>query len=260
MIHCRLARILLLIGLTALAACVRPSAPTEDDTVGGAPPAPARPASERLFTWAGRVDGLDLLKFQDQHGWVEHESHRPVEEVRCHFLQPLQAGVFPVVLIPERGRGPVRIIRQGDDYNAFTLLVEVDDTAFGGAGPYRFSVYANPSPRDPDPSFQLFAQVDDDVVVGITGNQVTTYKITGRPVGQLKYYFARPEGLDPATDYGLRIIEGRGTAELLPREDPRREVRIRIQDPAKGSAPYQLSLHPVVTATSSAEPVDPIGR
>jgi hypothetical protein len=233
---------LITISLAGASACTVPS--TTPPARGEPPAAPARPESALLLTWEGLVDGLDLIKFHQDQTWVNHQSHRPVRDIRCEFREPLAAVHFPVVLHPEEGRGRVRIIRQGDLLNAYTLLVEIDDTAFGGAGRYRFSIYAAPDPPPSPPAFQMFAEVDDDVVVSITGNRLSVYKISGRPMGQLKYYFARPEGLDPAKNYVLRVVEGRGTAELLPREETTREVRIRIQDPAKGSATYQLMLLP----------------
>jgi|GEM_PF-903796 len=258
--HPRSVFFLLMVTLACLAACERPAPPAGDDSPAGTAAAPPRPDSALLVTWSGQVDGLDLIKFREREWWVEQRSHRPAEDVRCRFHRPLRADDFPVVLFPEQGRGRIRIIRQGDAINAFTLLVEVDDTAFGGTGPYRFSVYANPAPRKAAPAFQLFAEVDDDVVFSIRHDRVTAYKISGQPVGSLKYYFARSGGLDPGTDYVLQVIEGRGTVELLPREDEGGEVRIRIQDPAKGSAPYQLALLPVTTAPETARPPHPAGR
>jgi hypothetical protein len=242
MLRRRLRPLLILLGLAGLAACTAPSSGSMVSPETKA--APERPDTTLLITWEGLVDGLDLIKFHRDQTWVDHQSHRPARDIHCTINEPLAAVYFPVVLVQEEGRGRARIIGQGDSFNAYTLLVEVDDTAFGGAGRYRFSIYAAPEPPPPAPLFQLFAEVDDDIMVSITGNRVSVHKLSGRPTGQLKYYFARPEGLDPSGNYVLRVIEGRGTAELLPPEGAPRAVRIRIQDPAKGSAPYQLMLLP----------------
>jgi len=215
-----------------------------DSTGKHQPNTPSPRWPELLFTWEGQVDGQDLLKFQNDRCWIEHRRHLPITNMNFTIVRHLDEQSFPVILSKDNGRGKIKIIRQGDTLNAFTLLVEIDDLMYGGAGWYRFSVYKQAAQNTPQPVFYLYADVDDDVVIVLDRDSAKIHKVSGQKTKQFKYFFSDPENLDLSLTFQVKIIEGRGEVELLPREADVEEIKIRIVDSAKGSAIYQLALVP----------------
>lgn len=234
-----LLRTLLWLLLAAGAACRSP-APPGKPAAGNSPPGSS--AAELLFRWEGMVDGRDTLKFRGSECLLEHEALRPVRQMKFQSFRPIDPTAFPVWIRKEQGRGNIEIIRQGDEFNAYTLVVRVDDQHLGGAGFYRFSAYRDRS-RVPDRVIlSLYAEVDDEAVIEISGRQVTPRPLGGHGVLSLKYDFPADRPVFPEERYELRVLRGRGEASLLPPGPSPAAVRIRIQDKDKGSSIYILEL------------------
>ncbi len=205
----------------------------------------ARPAeTDLLFRWEGMVDGRDILKFRGNECLLEHEALRPVQQMKFKAIRPIDPTAFPVWIRKEQGRGNIEIIRQGDEFNAYTLVVRVDDQHFGGAGFYRFSAYRDRS-RVPDRVFlSLYAEVDDEAVIEVSGRQVTPRPLGGSGVLSIKYDFPADRPVLPEDRYELQVLRGRGEVTLLPSGPSAQAVRIRILDKDKGSSISILELIP----------------
>lgn len=216
---------------------------------GNHPPPPRSterpPLAQLLFTWEGYVDGRDLLKFRGDSCQVEHIENRPIRDMQFQLYHPLDADCFPVVLVKEAGRGKIKLIRQGDRFNRFTLLVEVDDMPYGKAGFYRFSVYRSQPEVGPKPVFRMYAEVDDEAVFVLRGHKVTVTDVSGLETRRFRYQFLTPRGIDPRGRYRLEVIQGRGQVLLLPPTPGQEDIRIMIRDKSKGSSVYEVALIPV---------------
>lgn len=224
-----------------LAACGQPpAAPATRTAESGEPPAGAR----LLFTWEGLVDGRDLLKFRGDRCLVEHERDRAIQAMRFQSFHPLDPWVFPVIIVREAGRGKVEVIRQGDRWNAFTLVVRVDDLATGGTGRFRFSAYQGKRERGVPPVLSIYAEVDDEVRLEIVGAMLRARPEGGAGVRDLKYMFRDATGLEPGGAYRLQQIHGRGEAALAGDGSAGDPYRITIHDKAAGSSLYVLELYP----------------
>jgi len=222
-----------------LAACGQPPATTgaQPEERNG-PPAGAR----LLFTWEGLVDGRDLLKFRGERCLVEHVRDREIQSMRFQSIQPLDPWVFPVIVVRESGRGKVEVIRQGDRWNAFTLVVRVDDLEIGGAGRLRFSAYQGKRERGGQPILSVYAEVDDEARLEIAGATLRAQPAGGAGVRDLKYMFRDPAGLEPGGAYRLRQVHGRGETALEGDGSAGDPYRIVIRDKAAGSSLYVLEL------------------
>lgn len=223
-----------------LAACGPPTvAPAARTAEPDGPPAGAR----LLFTWEGLVDGRDLLKFRGDRCLVEHERDRDIQAMRFQSFHPLDPWVFPVIVVRETGRGKLEVIRQGDRWNAFTLVVRVDDLATGGAGRFRFSAYQGKRERGVPPVLSVYAEVDDEARLEIDGATLRARPEGGAGVRDLKYMFRDPAGLEPGGAYRLQQVQGRGEAALAGDGSAGNPYRIVIRDKAAGSSLYVLELH-----------------
>lgn len=213
-------------------------------------PAPADPSAAGavprglLFTWDGEVDGRDILIFREGRCTLEHEKNLPIRHMRFHSYHPLEAASFPVFLVKQQGRGEVRIIRQGDDLNGYTLLVRVDDLHFGGAGRYRFSAYRTGPATSGEPVFYLYAEVEDAAEYEIDVGRAQVRQLKESGAGKFKYFFRDERPIPTDRNFDLRIIRGRGTVTLTALPSGRVGVRLRIEDPPAGSAVYELALAP----------------
>jgi hypothetical protein len=239
--HAFVLRVLPWLLLAAAGGC-RPASPLAPSPAEQA--VPAKPKADRLFTWEGRVDGRDTLKFRNRECLLEHEAHQPVQGMRFQPFRPIDPTAFPVTIVKEQGRGKVEIIRQGDEFNAYTLVVRVDDQHFGGAGFYRFSAYRDLSQVPERVALSLYAKVDDEAIVEISGNRVVPQPWGGSGVLAFKYDCPDGRGVQPGEKYLLRVLRGRGEVELLPPATPSGPLRIRIRDKSKGSSVYVLELLP----------------
>ena len=236
-----LRRVLPWVLLAAGIACRGP-VPAENSATGTTPAGLAE--TDLLFRWEGMVDGRDTLKFRGRECLLEHEALRPVQQMKFQSIRPIDPTAFPVSIRKEQGRGNIEIIRQGDEFNAYTLVLRVDDRHFGGAGFYRFSAYRDRS-RVPDRVLlSLYAEVDDEAVIEVSGRQVTPRPFGGSGVLSIKYTFPADRPVLPGEKYDLRILRGRGEVTLLPRGPSIPAVRIRILDKDKGSSIYILELTP----------------
>jgi hypothetical protein len=224
----------------AMAGCrpaVTAPAPSDSSAAGAVP-------SGLLFTWDGEVDGRDILIFREGRCTLEHERNLPIRHMRFHSYHPLEAASFPVILVKQQGRGEVRIIRQGDDLNGFTLLVRVDDLHFGGAGRYRFSAYRAGSAVSGEPVFYLYAEVEDAVEYEIDIGRAQVRQLNESSAGKFKYFFRDEQPIPMNRNFDLRMIRGRGTVTLTALPPDRTGVRLRIEDQPAGSAVYELALVP----------------
>jgi hypothetical protein len=228
--------------LLALGLACRAPAPAKDPAAGGSQAGPE--AANLLFTWEGSVDGRDTLKFRGSECLLEHEAHRPVRQMKFRAVRPIDPTAFPVLIRKEQGRGIIEIIRQGDEFNAFTLVVRVDDQHLGGAGFYKFSAYRDLSRVPERVILSLYAEVDDEAVIEIAGRLVTPRPLGGRGVLSIKYDFPADRPVRPEDRYELRILRGRGEVALLPPGRSPAAVRILILDKDKGSSAYILELIP----------------
>lgn len=232
---------LLALAAALLAACGPPAAAPAASTVEpGGPPAGAR----LLFTWEGLVDGRDLLKFRGDRCLVEHERDRDIQAMRFRSYHPLDPWVFPVIVVRETGRGKLEVIRQGDRWNAFTLVVRVDDLATGGAGRFWFSAYQGKRERGEAPVLSVYAEVDDEARLEIVGAMLRARPEGGAGVRDLKYMFRDATGLDPGGAYRLQQVQGRGEAVLAGDGSAGDPYRIVVRDKAAGSSLYVLELYP----------------
>jgi hypothetical protein len=222
-------------------ACLeRPAAPETPAADRRGPPAGAR----LLFTWEGRVDGRDVLKFRGDRCLVEHEQLREIEEMKFRSFHPLDPWVFPVIVVREAGRGKVDIIRQGDRWNGFTLMVRVDDLEVGGADRLRFSAHQGKAERGVPPVLSVYAEVDDETWLEIAGAVLVARPAGVAGVRDLKYVFHDSAGLEAGAAYRLRRIHGRGEAELEGDGSRGRPFRIHVRDKAAGSSVYVLEVYP----------------
>ena len=236
--HC-LWKVLPWLALSAGIACHAP-APAEKAAAGPPPAGPAE--TDLLFRWEGMVDGRDTLKFRGNECLLEHEAHRPVQQMKFETFRPIDPAVFPVGIRKEQGRGKIEIIRQGDEFNAYTLVVRVDDRHLGGAGLYRFSAYRDRSRVPERVILSLYAEVDDEAVIEVVGRQVTPRPNGGRGVLSIKYAFPADRPVVSGEHYDLRVLRGRGEVTLLPPGPSPAAVRVRILDKDKGSSIYILEL------------------
>lgn len=235
----RLWKMLPWLALSVGIACHTP-APAEKSAAGPVPAGPAE--SDLLFRWEGMVDGRDTLKFRGRECLLEHEAHRPVRQMKFESFRPIDPTAFPVWIRKEQGRGKLEVIRQGDEFNAYTLMVRVDDLHHGGAGFYRFSAYRDRSRVPERAILSLYAEVDDEAVIEVVGRQVTPRPSGGRGVLSIKYAFPADRPILLGERYDLRILRGRGEVTLLPPGSTPAAVRIRILDKDKGSSIYILEL------------------
>jgi len=200
--------------------------------------------SRLLFTWQGLVDGQDIIKFREESYSVEHESKLPIRDIRFDARRPLRAEYFPVRLVKLSGRGKVDILRQGDAFNRYTLVVRVDDRHIGGAGFYKLAVYATHRPAEDRAVFSVFAEVDRDLGLDVAGFAVRRWSRSPGGEGGLKYAFPLGRPVDPAARYRLRVVRGKGTVRLeMPTAD-RKWFRILVSDPDPGPSGYILELLP----------------
>ena len=203
---------------------------------------PAYLPEDLIFTWEGVVDGIDWLKFHGDRYWIEHVAHLPIRQIKFDLDRSLDASVFPVLLVKERGRGEISIIRQGEALNGYTLIVEVNDGFPAGADTYRFSVYHDRlTPDSTRRIFQLNAVVDETTTVTIQGEKVIVETLSGEPVSEMKYFFERGEQLASRQRYELLILWAEGQAELEQRTEGSPSLVITME-PDRQLAVFNLAV------------------
>ena len=91
------------------------------------------------LAWAGRVDGVTVIRIHGRSVSTRVVSGKGVQDERYFVTGALRRGVFHVRLVGVAGRGFVRLVRQPGPYNGFTAAVRISDPQPGNA-PYHFTL------------------------------------------------------------------------------------------------------------------------
>lgn len=206
----------------------------------------------RRVTWEGVVDTSALLKIRGGEVRVEEFSPKSALSSRLRVYQPLGPGDFPVVVRKEAGRGNVEVLQQGNRDNHYTLTLRVNDIRFPREEYYRFSIYAagavNPRSR---PHVSLFAETDVPLAIRIGRDGAVVVEGPAGAADRLKCHVS--PRFRPENPYRVRVVEGTGTVEVLPR-DSEGELRVRITPESPFRSPFEIELHPAVPDGIGEEP------
>jgi hypothetical protein len=227
--------------------------------------ASALSAQERLFEWAGRVDGETRVFVRGNDVWTQDSDGRRTRgQMRRYRDLPSRAGQIRVQRID--GRGDISVIQQPSSRNNYTAVIRIrdyDNRNNRRADRYQFAAYWQPigggvwggriDPRDRDDdrydnrydgSLRWSGSVDDEVEIRIQGRNVDTRTLSGNVVRDVR---ANINGRAlPRRDLQIRVRErqGRGTVSVVqqPGQWNGYTAVIRVRDRQGGYGHYDFDV------------------
>jgi hypothetical protein len=214
-------------------------------------------AQERLFEWAGRVDGETRVFMRGNDVWTQDVSGRATRRAQARMYRGLPARPGQVRLQVADGRGDIRVIQQPSSRNNYTAVIRIRDDA-GRADRYRFAAYWLPvrgggwgwpgSGRDDDDNadgmLRWSGAVDDQVEIRIQGRNVDTRTLSGNGTRDVRAYI-NGRAL-PRRDQQVRVRErhGRGTVTVVqqPSQWNGYTAVIRVRDRQGGFGHYDFDV------------------
>jgi hypothetical protein len=219
-------------------------------------------AQERLFEWAGRVDGEVRVFMRGNDVWTQDVNGRQNRRSQARVARALPAlpGQVRVQLVD--GRGDVRVIQQPNSRNNYTAVVTIRDDG-RRADRYRLVAYWQPVGRvggrwgdrdrdddgrydrgDIDGMLRWSGAVDDEVEIRIQGRNVDTRTLSGNGARDVR---ANINGRAlPRRDLQLRVRErqGRGTVTVVqqPGQYNGYTAVIRVRDRQGGFGYYDFDV------------------
>jgi hypothetical protein len=222
------------------------------------------------LVWEGEVDGTSVIHVRGDRLDIEDRGGASAQRDRHRFHERLPELRQTVDVRRLQGRGNVRVIRQPDASNNFTLSVRIEDR-MGGRDFYSLAFYwetASRAPifdqrRGPSPGRSLgrgeerltwTGYVDDEVNVECRGNECRPQTIRGAAAQGDRFSFTRPlPALELRTS--LDDVQGRGEVQLVnqPAAHNGYTAKVRIRDSQGGSGEYAFSLYWVPPSRSEPE-------
>jgi hypothetical protein len=232
--------------------------------IGGAS---ALSAQERLFEWAGRVNGETRVFMRGNDIWIQDlDGRRNRSQARAYRSLPTTAGRIRLQRLD--GRGEISVLQQPSSRNNYTAVIRIRDDGTRGDR-YRFAAYWQPAGRggwgqigdrdddrwerddegrwggdDVDGRLRWSGSVDDEVEVRIQGRNIETRRLSGNVVRDVR------AGLSgralPRRDLQVRVRErqGRGTVTVVqqPGQWNGYTAVIRIRDRQGGYGYYDFDV------------------
>ena len=220
-------------------------------------------AQERLFEWAGRVDGETRVFMRGNDVWAQDLSGRDNRLGRARVSRTLPARAGQVRVQRVDGRGDVRVIQQPSSRNNYTAVISIRDDG-RRADRYRFAAYWQPVGRggwggwgdrereddgrwdrgDVDGMLRWMGAVDDEVEIRIQGRNVDTRTLSGNGARDVR---ASINGRAlPRRDLQIRVRErqGRGTVTVVqqPGQWNGYTAVIRVRDRQGGFGYYDFEV------------------
>jgi hypothetical protein len=218
-------------------------------------------AQERLFEWAGRVDGETRVYMRGNDVWTQDlDGRRNRSQARAYRSLPTSAGQIRVQRLD--GRGEISVIQQPNSRNNYTAIIRVRDASDRRADRYRFAAYWQPMGRgrlgeiigrdddgrlgrnDVDGTLRWTGSVDDEIEIRIQGRNVETRRLSGNVVRDVR---ANINGRAlPRRDLQVSVRErqGRGTVTVVqqPGQWNGYTAVIRIRDRQGGYGYYDFDV------------------
>jgi hypothetical protein len=221
-------------------------------------------AQERLFEWAGRVDGETRVYMRGNDIWTQDvDGRRNRSQARAYRSLPNRSGVVRVQRLD--GRGEISVIQQPSPRNNYTTVIRVRDYGDRRADRYRFAAYWQTSGRDDygdvsdrddrwgdrdrwgrrEGSLRWAGSVDDEVEIRIQGGNVETRRLSGNVVRDVR---ANINGRAlPRRDLQISVRErqGRGTVTVVqqPGQWNGYTAVIRVRDRQGGYGYYDFDVN-----------------
>lgn len=224
--------------------------------------APGAQQPRPQFTWEGEVDGVSVVHIRGDRVDIEDRQGAPVQRDRFRFFAPLPALRQTAELRQLDGRGSVRILRNPDASNNFTLSVLVEDP-LAGRGRYAFALWwdqssrgaaspfarrpetgrAGRSPGPEEEKLTWSGRVDDEVLVECSRNQCRSQPMRGLSVAAERFDFTRPLP-DREVRVTLDDLSGRGQISLAEQPAPHNgfTAKVIVSDRPGGADDYAFSL------------------
>lgn len=225
--------------------------PPGDDASAAPPRRARRPAAndgrERLV-WSGSVDEEAVIECRRAECIPREVRGRPVVRDRYEFTRSLPDRSVELVLENVNGRGEIRLLEQPSERNNYSARLLIRDPQ-PGAGDYSFTLaWARPAGEEE----RLYAErgmlwtgrVDGKVRVVAQGSTSWTEVVAGQPVLNESAQFFRPLPVRNLTNLRLKLLRGRGRAEIIEFPSSRNGYRMafEIEDPEGGADNYEVEV------------------
>jgi hypothetical protein len=220
-------------------------------------------AQERLFEWAGRVDGETRVFMRGNDVWTQDVSGRGTRRAQVRTYRGLPSRSGQVRLQVADGRGDIRVIQQPNSRNNYTAVIRIRDDA-GRADRYRFAAYWLPvrggggwgdwggrdddddrwGRGDVDGMLRWSGAVDDQVEIRIQGRNVDTRTLSGNGTRDVRAYI-NGRAL-PRRDLQVRVRERQGRGTVMVVQQPSQwngyTAVIRVRDRQGGFGYYDFDV------------------
>lgn len=196
-----------------------------------------------IMDWRGVVDGLDILRIQNDTCFVEHIKNKKISHMKFSFKNSYNKKNGILVIKKISGRGNISIYQYPSSFNNNVLSILLDDIDFSGEAPYHFKLlFLNKKKITPKKIlFKWCGIVDkeEEITVNFLKKSVKYKHISGsRRIKSDKYFFSN-EAFNK--NLILKKISGRG--EIFRKNILKNSVVIKVYDPFPGSDFYELIIY-----------------